>query len=376
MLFRRRTPVDPLPLSLGAAALIVGVVGVAMVTAGSEATPRVTPPPVVALTTPTPEPTLATPSPRATTARTLYPLPAPVGPRVPGCPVTRKLTGPPYKVHHPGRLVPDSELPPDAIVPARQPSLDVLRGKGMWTSVWRQSEGGNATRLVARARAMGVRQLWVRTGSSRQGFYAAPELTALLPRAHAAGIAVIGWDFVYLRDPVADAKRAAQTLAFTAPGGHRLDGFSPDVETPGEGAVTTARRSRVYLSRVAVAAGNRPIVLTVPRVTEKRLRSYPYAHMARYADAFAPMVYWSCNEPGALAEENLRVLSRWRPVHLIGQAYDMGVEGGRPGPPRGSELWRFLDVGRRKGALGVSFYVWQTATEEQLAAVGGYPWSS
>ncbi len=116
------------------------------------------------------------------------------------------------------------------------------------------------------------------------------------------------------------------------------------------------------------------MIATVLRPLNGDLSARPYRAMARYVDAFAPMIYWSCNEPGATALSALRALSRLRPVHLIGQSYDMGGEGGRHGMPTGREIWRFLDVAKRKGAVGASLYVYDETHRAQWRALGGYPW--
>ena len=156
--------------------------------------------------------------------------------------------------------------------------------------------------------------------------------------------------------------------------GQRIDGFSPDIETINEGTFNAAPRIRVYLSRVRAAAGNMPVVATVMRPTEHQLATYPYQSEAPYVDVFAPMVYWSCNEPGELAAESLRPLAKLRPVHLIGQSYNMADEGGRRGLPTGREIWRFLDVAKRSGAVGASLYLYAETKAPQWTALSRYPW--
>jgi len=249
-----------------------------------------------------------------------------------------------------------------------------LAGKGMWVWKFRQTEGGNAEAIVARAVAAGLSQLWVRVGDSRDGFYGADVLAELVPAAHAKGLAVIGWGFPYLWDPAADASWTAAALAWRGPGGAMLDGFSPDVEKSSEGVVLTEARARLYLGLVRQAAGNRLIVATVYRPTDVQWAEYPYRAMAPYVDAFAPMVYWGCTEPGEAAAQALDRLAGLRPVHLIGQGYDMADEGGRAGPPSADETDRFLDVAKRGGAVGASFWVWQEIGDEQWAAMAGFPW--
>lgn len=166
---------------------------------------------------------------------------------------------------------------------------------------------------------------------------------------------------------MADAHRAQQALAAG------VDGFSPDVETVAEGTRLTTRRLQLYLSLVRAYAGTRPVVATVPRPSAAR-RSYPYEAFRPYADAFAPMVYWSCLEPGALVQQCLVRLGRLLPVAPVGQGYDMGSEGGRRGTPSRLETLRFLDAARRAGAVGASLWTVEEAGPEQLRALSDYPW--
>ncbi|MFN2608607.1 MAG: hypothetical protein ABR511_12075 [Acidimicrobiales bacterium] len=323
----------------------------------------------------------AVPTPTTTPPTTAAPPPDPVGALalpLPGCPPPPRppATGPGAAPWHPSVLVPESRLPPPADPPTG-PGADLspLAGKGMWVWKFRQSEGGDADALVAKAVAAGLHQLWVRIGDSQDGFYGADVLATLVPKAHARGLAVIGWGFPYLYDPVGDAGWSAQALAWRGAGGTALDGFSPDVEMATEGVALTDLRARVYLGLVRQAAGRRLVVATVYRPTDRLWAIYPYAAMAPYVDAFAPMVYWGCTEPGDAASQAIDRLSTLRPVHLIGQGYDMADEGGRVGAPSATETARFLDVARRGGAVGASFWVWQSIDAEQWSALADYPWS-
>ncbi len=308
------------------------------------------------------------------TVKAPYPLPAPRTEPT-GCPPPKRGgTFTPVKPWRPAKVVREADLP--AALPAlkRSPSLDAVRGKGMWTYIWDETEGGSAAAVVAKAKATGLDQIWVRTGSSKSGFYAAPELRALLPLAHAAGIKVVAWDFPYLYDPVADAARAKVTLDFSV-AGHRIDAFSPDIESPSEGTQLTTKRLRVYLSRLQRAMGDRPLVSTVPHANDHWWKTYDYRTQVPYVDAFAVMAYWNCTEPGDEVERSIRRLGPLgKPLHMIGQTFDMGPYGGRVGDPRGREVWRFTDVTHRAGLLGASFYVWQFTTREQFAALAAYPW--
>ncbi len=328
----------------------------------------------------------AAPSAGATSPAVITPAPTPPGtiaPTVavalplPGCPPPppKPGTGPPAVPYVPPRLVAEAALPAAAPAPGIANSLRPLEGKGMW--IWKtlQTENGDVDAVVARASAAGLRQLWVRVGDSRDGFYAADYLSRLVPRAHKAGLAVIGWGFPFLHDPVGDAAWSAEAVRWRAPDGSRLDGFSPDIELASEGVVLTERRITLYLGIVRPAAGDMTLVATVYRATDARWNgTYPYRAIAPYVDAFAPMVYWGCTEPGGAAQESVTRLAALKPVHIIGQGYDGGPEGGRAGAPSDTETVRFLDVAQRNGAVGASFWVWQSMSGEQWSALSAFPW--
>jgi len=324
-------------------------------------------------------PTTKAPAPKPTPSRTaaarpaaapLYPLPAPPAYPHP-CPPPPIPPGPPPPPP-PKPKVKTADLPAPVALRPHHANLHAVGGKGMWLTTWPDSTVDVPT-VVSQAKAAGLRQLWVRTGGTPQGYYGHQVLDTLLPAAHAAGIAVIAWDFPMMSDPVADARRAVRTINQTY-GGQRIDGFSPDIETINEKTFNAPPRVRVYLSRVRAAAGNLPVVATVMRPTSYQLSTYPYRAEVPYVDVFAPMVYWSCNEPGALAAESLRPLAKMRPVHLIGQSYDMADEGGRHGLPTGREIWRFLDVAKRSGAIGASLYLYSETKRPQWTALARYPW--
>jgi hypothetical protein len=267
----------------------------------------------------------------------------------------------------PPPAVAESALPPPVPVRHKATDLTAVRGTGLWATPFGKT-ALDVDALVAQARRTHVRSIWVRTGGSRQGYYGHQFLPELLSRAHTAGIRVIAWDFPFLSDPVADARRAQLALAAG------VDGFSPDVETAAEGTRLTGRRLRLYLSLVRSYAGDRPVVATVPRPSPARA-DYPYGLFPAYTDVFAPMVYWSCKEPGALVQDSLRRLRRMLPVAPVGQGYDMGQEGGRRGTPSRLETLRFLDAARRAGAIGASLWTVEEAGPAQLRALGDYRWS-
>lgn len=294
-----------------------------------------------------------------------------------GCPVPpQPPSPPPPPPWHPDVLVPASALPP-VVTPAPWKSdVGPITGKGMWIWTWSETDGGSARAIVEQAVRAGVHSLWVRVGDSLDGFYGAPELAALVPLAHANGLTVIAWGFPYLYDPLRDAAWAARALDWRGPGGQRVDGFSADIERPTEGVDLTAQRAAVYLEAVRHAAGSRLVVATTyPPLDAYWFGDYPYRAMAPYVDAFAPMIYWECTDPGADAIADVARLSTLhRPVDIIGQAFSMASIKGRAPSPSGAEITEFMADGRKAGAVGASFWVWQDATAQEWAALAAYRW--
>ena len=264
-------------------------------------------------------------------------------------------------------VAPSAAAAPPAEVAAPKPILPL--GKGMWLYQLSMSEGGDATRVVNKAKALGLTHLYTRLGSSKKGFYAQDELNKLLPVAHAAGIKVIGWDFVYLTDPVADAVRSKAEIDYVTPDGHTIDAFSADIESVQEGVNLTAEGAALYGAKLREMVGpNYPLIATVPRPSPKK--SFPFAEVTAAFDAIAPMVYWQNRDPATDVAGAIDYLAQFgKPIMPIGQAYNGGPEGGPDRDPPKEQIVAFLNTAHAKGAVAVSFWVWNHATPEQFSAI-------
>jgi putative peptidoglycan binding protein len=263
-----------------------------------------------------------------------------------------------------------------AAVPPAPPALKgaLPVGKGMWLYQPSAVEHGDVNALVARAAAVGLTHVFVRTGSSKTGFYAAPYLSQLIPAAHAHGIRVYGWDFPYFDNVVDDVNRATQAITYTTADGQRIDGFSADIELPGMGVKVTPANAAAYGAGLRAAVGAAyPLIATVPRPSPK-LKSYPYAEVVQSFDAIAPMVYWLNRDPvsdvvGAFA--NLRHFGK--PILPIGQAYDGAADHGPPGVPNRAAIQAFMAAAEQVGVTSVSFWSWQHASQEAWDAIRDAP---
>jgi hypothetical protein len=104
------------------------------------------------------------------------------------------------------------------------------------------------------------------------------------------------------------------------------------------------------------------------------LQKYNYVAVLPEFDAVAPMVYWLNREPGLDTANAMHYLAQYgKPLMPIGQAYDGGPEGGRPGVPPPAELLRFMQVAKQYGAVAVSFWSWQHANPPAWDAIRSGP---
>jgi hypothetical protein len=249
----------------------------------------------------------------------------------------------------------------------------VPSGTGMWTYQWSETAGGSARKVIARAKAMGLSHLYVRTGTRKGGFDGGPMLRKLLPATKGTDIKVIAWDFPVLANPVADARRLAAAANFVVKGAPRVAAVAPDIETGAEGTHVSAAAVDKYLSTLRrLIPKSIAIIGVTPWPSEHRVGKYPYAHVAKYADALAPMAYWINRDPATVTKQSMHRLSRFKkPVLPIGQAYDprIDVPGLRYGPPSRGDVQAFFDMAAKMGAPSASLWVWQFASTGQWQAL-------
>ena len=158
------------------------------------------------------------------------------------------------------------------------------------------------------------------------------------------------------------------------PTGDRLDGLSPDIETPHEGVWLSSENATLYGAGLAARWSELP-------AHRDRAAAEPGAagrlsvRRGRGAfDAIAPMVYWIDTPPDEDAAEAIDFLSVFgKPVYPIGQAYDGGLDGGPPGTPTGDEIGAFMNTSAADGAKGVLFWSWQHASDAMWAAIANGP---
>jgi hypothetical protein len=101
-----------------------------------------------------------------------------------------------------------------------------LNGRGMWIWYVSQSNGGNVSSIVARARRNGVSTLMIKSGDGTG--YWSQFSRSLISTLHRSGFKVCGWQFVYGNNPVGEPRQRRpgrpRRLGPGAPGRGRRQG--------------------------------------------------------------------------------------------------------------------------------------------------------
>ena len=256
---------------------------------------------------------------------------------------------------------------------------DVVAGKGFWLLASDLAKQP-VPKLLARLRQLGATHVYLEVEGT-WGFYGTAELNTFLYQAHDAGIAVLAWVYPYLNDVPLDEGLTSEVASYAAPTGDRPDGIAADIE---ENIAPGAVASYAAAVRQALGPGGVFVAVTYPPVGHQ---SYPFAALAPYVTAFAPMVYWHFKEVPedfmTTYEYVLQSVSQVHklaglpdvPVSVVGQTYDM-FSGTAQGiySPTPLELQAAMQACTAAGAVGISFYRLPTATPAELGAIETLPY--
>ncbi|MFI5275034.1 MAG: hypothetical protein ACHQ4H_18545, partial [Ktedonobacterales bacterium] len=165
------------------------------------------------------------------------------------------------------------------------PIWQPMAGKGMWFTNYLTHHSDMAS-VVQAAKLAGITHLYAEVAISQYGFYGQNTLNRLLPLAHAAGIAVIGWVYPTLHDVATDVRLTQIVAQYVTPSGDHVDGIATDVEEADDSA-------SVYTYGQLLRAVLGPNALLVAAVFHPfAQRYYPYAAIATSWNVIAPMNYW------------------------------------------------------------------------------------
>lgn len=274
----------------------------------------------------------------------------------------------------------DHSADPQPVAP-RNDGGSVYAGLGTWVDVfdWDPNHtGGNPTvtpASIERMATVGVKTLYLQAARAEDpaspGDLVQPGiLSAFIQRAHANGIAVVGWYLPHLGD-LADDMRHLQAMVDFAPGGRGFDSISLDIEWRNSVPDHAERSARlVDLSqRLRAAAGSLPVSATVmPPVATDVINpafwpNFPWRSIAPLFDVWLPMNYWTNRTEGSpyrdayrYTSDNIRLLRQdlgdsGAPVHPIGGIGDKATLDDYRG---------FVTAANENGAIGLSMYDFRT----------------
>jgi hypothetical protein len=246
------------------------------------------------------------------------------------------------------RVIASAAAPPSGNV-ARPGALPaVFAGNGMWIWYVSKTEGGNLDAIAARAKAAGMRTVFVKSADGADAWdQFTPQLVAEL---HARGLLACAWQFVYGTDPAGEAAAAAASVAAGA------DCFVIDAETKYEGRYAAAQRYMAAL-RGAIAPAYPLGFTSFPYVDYHPRLPYSVFLGPGGAQANLPQVYWKAIG-GSVDAVSAKTVAQNRvygtPIAPLGQSYD---------GPKAVDLRRFRALWAGYGAGGLSWWSWQ-ATQD------------
>jgi hypothetical protein len=226
--------------------------------------------------------------------------------------------------------------------------------QGMWIWYVDSSDGGDLSRIVARAKRYGIGTLYIKSGDA--GSTWSQFNTSLIERLHEAGLTVCAWQFVYGDRPVAEAKVGASSVSRGA------DCLVIDAEGQYEGKYASADRYiRALRARIGEAF---PLSLSsFPYVDYHP--SFPYSVFLGPGGATynQPQMYWKAigTSVRAVYEHTYLYNRVWdRPVYPLGQTYL------NPGSKLIQRFRRFATI---YGGLPTSWWSWQETSGREWGAL-------
>ncbi len=251
------------------------------------------------------------------------------------------------------------EAAPEPAAPAAEPPVPVgntpFDRQGMWIWYVSHSEGGSAGRILARARKHDIGTVYVKSGDG--GGIWNQFSRALVRRLHEGGLDVCAWQFVYGKQPVAEAKVGARSVKRGA------DCLVIDAEADYEGRYAAADR---YIRALRGRIGEDfPLSLAgFPYVDYHP--AYPYSVFlgpggAQYNQ---PQMYWKTIGVSVrtIYEHTYEFNRLWeRPIYPLGQTYE--------GPGKAS-LRQFRRFAASYGSGPPSWWSWQETSGKEWGALG------
>ena len=247
---------------------------------------------------------------------------------------------------------PHRVIAPVQVLPAGGVSSGTaLDGQGMWIWYVSKSSGGTMAGIIAQAKASGVTTIFVKSSDGPSNYWGQFN-SAMVAEAHAAGLKVCAWQYVYGSNPAGEAGLGAKAVAEGA------DCLLIDAESEYEGHYAAAQ---TYITDLRAKVGpSYPIALaSFPYVSYHEALPYSVFLGPGGAQYNAPQMYWRAigvSVDTVYANTYIGNRIYGRQIFPLGQTYEN---------VSAADLLRFREEAVDYGASGWSFWDWQETTASQ-----------
>jgi len=229
----------------------------------------------------------------------------------------------------------------------------MLTGKGMF--IWKVAycEGGNIDSIVKMAVDAHLSHVLIKIADDRY-IYNTAYVQPLTNAMRAAGLQVLGWQYIYGNNPSAEALAVIPIIQEL-----ELDGFVVNAEVEYK-RLGSAARARSYMQTLRAGVGwNLPIALSSYRWPSYH-REFPFAAFLEFCDLAMPQVYWmQAHNPTYQLQRTLTEyagLAVQRPVFPTGACFRQ--DGWQP---TAIEVAAFIQACKDQGLQGCNFWEWGNA---------------
>jgi hypothetical protein len=227
---------------------------------------------------------------------------------------------------------------------------------GMWVWNLARCEGGDAARIAARARAVGLDHVVLKIADGT-GLYNGTLLRPVVETLQAAGVAVWVWTYTYGRQPEREADVfGARAVKL------RAEGLVVDLEGDRYAEMGGRARVRRFFDALRAHARTQPIALSSHRFPSLH-PAVPIADAMAWCEYGDPQCYYL--HPNVTAQMT-RALREWsafgKPLAATGAAYPEGLRAV-------SDMSLFVAACRRAGVETVRWWSWEHATAEMWQAI-------
>lgn len=255
-------------------------------------------------------------------------------------------------------------------------NADLVTGKGDWM-LWSDWKNYPVDQTIKRLQAAGVTHVYLEVSTTSDGFYGQDALNDFLPKAHQAGIVVMGWVYAKLSVPWQDAAQSIQVIQYKTPSGDQIDGLAADLEENLTSASITSFSSGIR----STIGSYYPMVAVVYPASWTRFAHQPWDVYQKYYDVMAPMVYWHYTEMAYTYKDAYQAIeneliamhkaTQNMPVTIVGQSYNMFDDWQYP---QAGEIKGAMQAAKDYGAIGYSTYRGRTATPDEWMQFSGFQW--